>query len=220
MALKTARLREEARRRLLRDMGIEVWYARAGGEEPVDTGADDGAEGAAAGAGKVHTGPADGDAPGRTDNDPPNFSPAPSVPGAEQSPDADEPGPPDEVPFAVVALGLPGAVLVVDAFPRKQEAALARDLLRTARRDWSAAIGQTRFEWPQPSLSGASGPALMAFVEKQVEDFGARLLLVTESAAGRLGDCPMEIVRVPDLPALADPRNKSALWRRFQQLTP
>ena len=124
----------------------------------------------------------------------------------------------DELPFAVVALGVPGALLVADAFQRKREARLARDLIRAARRDWSAGAGQARFDWPQPGVTGASARALAAFIEKQSEDHEARLTLVTESVAGRLGNIPFEFVTVPDLASLGEPANKAALWRFFQGL--
>ncbi|MCY4563476.1 MAG: hypothetical protein OXE40_03245 [Gammaproteobacteria bacterium] len=220
MPADAVRSSEERRRRLLRDMGIEVWYARGRAEEACSGKAGESAEAAATEAVKARGGPDDSGVPGPADNGPPATEPAPSVPGTEQSAATDAAERVDDAPFAVVALGMPGALLIVDASPRRQDAVLARDVLRAALRDWSAAVGQARFEWPQPGVKGAPGPALTAFVEKQAEDVSARLVLITESVAGRLGDCPLDLVSVPDLPSLAETRNKIALWRRIQQRPP
>ncbi len=140
------------------------------------------------------------------------------VPGAVDAPGAVAPGPVDEAPFAVQALGLPGVLLVAGAFSRRREQALAKDVLRSARRDWSATVEQARFDWPQPGAAGKSNSALAAFVEKQAENCAAQLVLVTESTVPRLGNCPFEFVKVPDMSSLTDPRNKQALWRRLQAL--
>ena len=220
MPADAVRSGEEARRRLLRDMGIEVWYARGRSEQPSSGKAGDAAEDAAADAEQTRRGTDDSGVPVPADSDPPANASASSVPGGDRSAATVEPERGDATPFGVVAYGLPGALLVVDASPRRQAAVLARDVLRAARGDWSAAVGRARFEWPQPGVSGAPGPALTAFVEKQAEDVGARLVLVTESVVGRLGDCPLELVSVPDLLSLTEPRAKVALWRRIQQLTP
>ena len=196
MSTDPARTSQEARRRLLHDMGIEAWYARGmPGQPPARPGAEESVAAVA---------------PGQP----------PARPEAEESVAAVVPGQPGEPPFTVVAFGVPGALLVVEAPPRGPEAVLARDVLRATRRDWSAAVRQARFEWPQPGVAGASRRALAAFVEKQAEDFGAHLALVTESAATRLGGCPVNFVTVPDLQALADPQQKRELWRRVQQLQP
>ena len=220
MPSKAVRSGEELRRRLLRDMGIEFWYARGSARVPVSTGAGDAAEDAAAGIGKAGGERADDGVPGPSGGDRSETASVPSEPGAQGSGAEVEAERRDDAAFAVVAYGLPGALLVAEASRRREEAVLARDVLRAARRDWSAAVGQARFEWPQPGVSGEPGPALAAFVEKQAEDFRARLVLVTESVAGRLGDCPVEPVTVPAPSSLAEPRSKAALWRRLQQLTP
>lgn len=211
---------EEVRRRLLRDMGIEVWYARGRARVPDSTGAGDAVEDAASELGKAGGERADGGVAGSPDGNRWETGPVPSEPGARGSAAEVEPQRRDEAAFAVVAFGLPGALLVAEASTRREEAVLARDVLRAARGDWSAAVGQARFEWPQPGVSGKSGPALAAFVEKQADDFRARLVLVTESVAGRLGDCRLQPVTVPAPSSLAEPRNKVALWRRLQRLTP
>ena len=216
MPSDAARSSEAVRRRLLRDMGIEVWYARGGAQEAVPGRA----ETAAREMGKAVGEPAGIGVPVPSDSGRPETASVPSAPGAQRSAESGEPARRDDTAFAVVALGLPGALLVVDASPRRREAQLARDVLCAARGDWSAVVQQARFEWPQPGVPGAPGPALTAFVEKQAEDFGARGVLVTESVAGRLGDCPLDLVRVPDLASLVEPRNKVALWRRLKQRAP
>ena len=206
---------ERMRRRILHDMGIEVWYARRKPGEAADLKPGE----ARAAVGKTNGGGAGAGSRGRTGNDAPGIGLGPSAPVAQPPPATVEPEQPDEPPFAVVAFGVPGALLVADASPRRQEALLARDVLRAASGDWSAAAARARFDWPQPGASGVSGPALAAFVEKQVEDTGARLLLVTDAAAERLDHWPRGTVGVPDLPSLADPEKKLTLWRRIQQLT-
>ena len=206
----------QLRRRLLNRMGIEVWYPRTTVPGGV---AVESATGVADIEAEAREQAVVGSPVGREEADRQVAETGSTRAIAMGTGDPTAPGVSDEVPFAVDALGLPGALLVANAFSRGGETTLAKDVLRAARRDWSAAVGQARFDWPQPGVAGASAPALAAFVEKQAENFDAKLVLVAESAAPRLGDCAFEFVRVPDMASLADPRNKRLLWRRLQGLT-
>ncbi len=234
----------EARRRLLNRMGIDVWHLRgtaAGSSVESAGGVADTAgrvpEQVAAGSSVTPAAPARSVAKGGATQavamDALSAAAAPgevavpetvdvpgevAAPGAVDVPGAVAPGTADEAPFAVQALGLPGVLLVASAFSRRHEQALARDVLRAARRDWSATVEQARFDWPQPGAAGKSNSALAAFVEKQAENCAAQLVLVAESTVPRLGNCPFKFVEVPDMSSLADPRNKQALWRRLQAL--
>ena len=215
MPTNPARTGEEARRRLLNAMGIDVWYPRVAGDS---TAADVRTAGEAGARTEAATAPAAVTASGATDGK----SPATGVTRTEAAslpPAGATAAPRDATPFAVVALGVPGALLVVPAFSGRGEATLARDLVRAARRNWTAEVAEARFDWPQPGVSGKSTPALAAFVEKQAEDFKAELMLVSESASRYLGDFPVELVRVPDMASLAEPRNKLKLWRQLKVLT-
>ena len=186
---------EARRRRLLNDMGIDVWYARV---SPRAAKAD-----RAAKFDRKALGPS-----------PVAKLGAEPLAPAEPSNAAAQP----VAPFAVVALGVPGALLIAGAASRRAESALAKDLVRAAGRDWSVAVRQARFDWPQPGVSGAPAPALAAFVEKQAETFAAKRLLVTETVAMRIEGGAFEFVRVPEMASLADPQNKKKLWRQLQEL--
>ena len=141
---------------------------------------------------------------------------APPQPAVSKSPPASQ----TEPAFSVVASGLPGALLVASAFPlRSGEARLAEDLVRAARRDWTAEVRHARFDWPQPGARGSSRPALAAFVEKQAEDFAAQqCLLATESVAARLQDASFQPATIPELQSLAAPEAKRKLWQQLQAL--
>lgn len=208
------RIPEGVRRRLLRDMGIEAWYARSTEPDPCPADSGDGDPATGAGIGGAASPAATMDANAQA-VDPALPDSGPGQPAEQGAPAGQE-----EPPFAIVALGVPGTLLLVDAFRHKQEARLARDVVRAVRRDWSAAVAQARFDWPQPGASGASAPAVAAFIEKQAEDHGARVMLVSESVAARLGKAPFEFVTLPDPASLGEARNKLALWRHIQKLAP
>ncbi len=228
MRARNDRNRGDVRERLLHAMGIEVWYARGRAPIPGVVESGDPAEATVTDVVEPDAVSADADGPGSI----PPVSVAVGRSASSRAPrrtvepeQAPEPEPlaseaPGEAPFSIVALGAPGVLLLVDALQRSGEARLARDVVRAVRRDWSAPVEQAQFAWPQPGASGASAPAVTAFVEKQAEDHAARLLLASESVAARLRDAPFEFVAVPDLASLAEPRNKLALWRRIQELAP
>ncbi len=208
--------RSGLRRRLLHDMGIEVWYIRA---EAQKTAVGHAAE------------PASNLSREDAPTDPPSTGQplAVGMPSVDVEPDvsnlrgpstAPPPARAADPPYTVVAHGAPGVLLVVDALEGGGGVILARDIVRAVCRDWAGAVGQARFDWPQPGASGASAPALAAFIEKQVEDYGAKRLLIAESTASRLGDDADDFIRVPDLPSLGDAEAKSQLWRLLRGLTP
>ena len=218
---------DRQRQRLLRDMGIECWFLRAapGARMPagavVDSGADAGSRSARP---AVETGRPSGAArqpPTQIEEDAP--PPAGKAPSGAPSPAKPPPASQTEPAFSVVASGLPGALLVASAFPlRSGEARLAQDLVRAARRDWTAEVRHARFDWPQPGARGSSRPALAAFVEKQAEDFAAQCLLATESVAARLQDASfppsIQPATIPELQSLASPEAKRKLWQQLQAL--
>ena len=219
----------DARHRLLNDMGIEAWYLRRNGTPGADAQPAAGAD--AAGPDPV---PARA-AASRTDTASPGAASARAAAAGDDSsrvqqaenptrataaPPADsrETGNLDTEPFTVVALGVAGALLIAGGFARAGDASLARDVVRALGRDWSAKTKKVQFTWPQAGASGAPGPALAAFIEKQAEDHAAGTLLVTESVAARLGADMQNFASVPEIETLTDPRNKAALWRRLQTL--
>lgn len=198
------------RQRLLRDMGLEPWFLRATPGATTQAGA---------------AGPLKTDAAASAARPPGAPRPAPARSGSEAAPNGrsridSRPASETALVFAIVVLGLPGALLAASAFPpRSSVARLAQDLLRAARRDWAAEVRQVRFDWPLPSAQGAFRPALAAFLEKQVQDFAAERLLATESVAQRLKDAPLQLIVIPELQALADdPEAKRKLWQRLQEL--
>ena len=69
MPSEAVRSGEEMRRRLLRDMGIEFWFARGRARVPVSTRAGDAAEDAAPGIGKAGGERADDGVPGPSDEE-------------------------------------------------------------------------------------------------------------------------------------------------------
>ncbi len=202
----------DARHRLLSDMGIQTWYLRRTGAEVADVGPVSGSD--------VITRdqePANA-AVARTGIDPAprgeSAARAAKLATAETRAAASQ----HEESFTVVALGVQGALLIAGGVTRAGDAALANDVVRALRRDWSVTARKAQFTWPQAAASGDPGLALAAFVEKQMEDHAAGMLLVTESVAARLGADAGRFVTIAEVETLSDPRNKAALWRRLQRL--
>lgn len=204
--------KSEVQHRLLKDMGIDAWYLREAVPDRVEAAPTTGTDTA-----MPKQAPAD-TTPSQRHADPQPVTQTATVSAPTASGDLPAAGDQAVEPFAVQALGVPGALLIAGTFARAGDAVLARDIVRTARRAWSASVRQAGFSWPQAGASGEPAPALGAFIEKQAEDCAAETLLVTESAAARLGDCALTFVSIPDLDTLADPQNKVALWRRLQAL--
>lgn len=206
---------DAARRRILADMGIDVWRLRVAEvsetrSEPVPSAAAAPAVSPAAPAVAAVARPAE-----------------PAVPApAEKASAVREPvRKPAAVPqerFSAVAIAVPGAVLLVADAPSKVEARLARDVLGAASGAWRARPVSRRFDWP-PELGGESlagdarsgDRALAAFVDKDLADHGARVLLCAEPLARRLPDrwAGCRRLVIPPLAVLgSDAGAKQALW--------
>jgi DNA polymerase III psi subunit len=126
-----------------------------------------------------------------------------------------------------VALALPGAVLFLAGRPVGRDARFARDLLAAAAGAYALEPELRRFEWP-PSmpLPGAQSPdagqrALAAFLDKLLQDSGAKALLIETPMADLLPTslAGVLIVRFPELSGLArDGAAKRAVWASLQPL--
>lgn len=108
--------------------------------------------------------------------------------------------------------------MATGAFASRKQATLAADIARCAGRDWAAAVEQMRFDWPLPGLAGGAGPAVAAFMEKQLQDFAVQRALVTNSATKNLPAETLDCLTIPDLEQLEDPDAKRELWRQLQDL--
>ena len=67
-----------------------------------------------------------------------------------------------------------------------------------------------------PGVSGAAGPALGAFLGKQIDDFSVTRALATASAAAKLPAGGIDFTTIPDLDEIDSPDAKRALWRQLQ----
>ncbi|MFW6092477.1 MAG: hypothetical protein ACODAC_00795 [Pseudomonadota bacterium] len=221
-------MRDAARRQILSDMGIDIWWARGARSLPPDPDAagpvadsaepppaEDSARGAQAlEALKAATAPEPAAVP-----DTPPRPPAAVDPGPE-------PGPAPE-PVSAISMAVPGAVMLIEDQPSKLETRLARDVLAAASGNWRARPAHRRFAWP-PEVGDArlhGGPeagrrALAAFVGKDVSDHAAGLVLCSEALAELLPEQGPGWVRVV-VPALgdlgADADAKRALWRDIRR---
>ncbi len=198
---------DAARRRILADMGIDVWRRRVAETSEPQAEAVPPAVAAHA------------DAPA----EPPVSAPAEAA-AAPRQPFRKPVAVPQER-FSAVAIAVPGAVLLVADTPSKVEARLARDVLGAASGAWRARPVSRRFDWP-PEIGGesigsdarAGDRALEAFVDKDLADHRARVLLCTEPLAARLPDRWPHCRRlvIPPLGALGgDAGAKRALWSAF-----
>ncbi len=144
-------------------------------------------------------------------------APRPAPPAA---PGAGARDPADAEPFTLIAFCAAGegggALLATGGLTGRGQAALAADIVRCLSRNWSAAIRRIEFNWPLPGVTGAAGPALSAFLDKQVNDFSVVRALATESAAARLPALGLGVAAIPDLDQLDGPEAKRALWRQLQ----
>lgn len=149
---------------------------------------------------------------------PPEAPPEPQAPASERTAPAAAAS-----PIAVVSLALGGVVLLAEDVRSRRDRRLARDVLAAAAGDFVTRPAARRFHWPPQgagdavAADAASGDrALRAFVDKDLADHGAALLLCTESVARRLGDERPGCRRVtmPDLATLGrDVGGKRALWQ-------
>jgi hypothetical protein len=126
-------------------------------------------------------------------------------------------------PLSVLSLAAGSVVMLLEGSPPRRDLRLARDVLAAAGGDWRAKPVTRRFDWP-PAVAGAmlaDGPdalrrALEAFVRKDLDDYGARLLLCQESLCAHLPEqwpgCGLVVL--PPLGRLGrEPAQKRQLWR-------
>ena len=109
-----------------------------------------------------------------------------------------------------------GALLACGALSRRGQALLAADIVRCLGRNWSATVRRIEFRWPLPGVPGTPEPALGAFLDKQIHDFGVTRALATASTATKLPPAGIDFITIPDLAQLEEPEAKRALWRQLQ----
>ena len=107
-------------------------------------------------------------------------------------------------------------MVATGAFTSRKQAALAGDIARCACRDWTADLKHLRSIGRCPASAEARPPALGAFLERQMQDFAVRRLLVTASMANKVPSGAIDHITIPDLEQLDDPDAKRELWRRLQ----
>ncbi|HAR29892.1 MAG TPA: hypothetical protein DCR65_00110 [Gammaproteobacteria bacterium] len=215
-----APLSASVRRRILGDLGIEVWRLRSTQAESV----------ARAQVIEPHTDRELARAAAPLASAP--VAPAPSAAAAGPN-SANTPHPARE-PSAIPALrvegyglALPGAVLLLAGRPVGRDARFARDLLAAAAGSYAAEPELRRFEWPPAlPLPGTQSPdaaqrALAAFLDKLLQDMGAKALLVEAAIAEMLpaAFADVLVVRFPNLSGLArEGAAKRAVWSSLQPL--
>ncbi len=196
-------MRDAVRRQILSDMGIETWQLRA----------------ASAGA-----------APERAGQRPSAVTPQPVVTGepAAAQP-APAPAPTRRRPaVSAISLAAPGVVLLVEGGISRRDHRLARDLLAAVTGDWRAKAVNRRFDWVSEqgdeSAADTARRALWAFVQKDLEDHVARLLVCVAPLAERLPEgVPEDGIEcrrliVPALAALGhDAGAKRAVWQALAE---
>lgn len=237
-------MNEATRRQILSDMGIPVWRLRVA---TLDEAVPVAEEGAAADepppAAEAETARAPMPAAAlrsalQEAAESPRIRARGNSPGGRNAPDgraepaaSARPAAADTAPverFSVLALAVPGAVLVLEGSPSKTDLRLAMDVLAAASGDWQARPSSRRFDWPPavaadtlPADVAAGARALKAFVDKDVADHRARTLLATEFVARRLHEswAGCTLVTLPELAALGgNPDAKRALWQRLMEL--
>jgi hypothetical protein len=220
-------MRRAIQRQILADLGITWWHLRVPpgtpsvDAEPAAARAPDLAPSAAARAALEAPAPTSGSA--RVDEPPPAAKA--QQPSAARRPVADMPA--EAQPFAVQSLILGGVLLLVEDSRSRRDRRLAGDVLGAAAGDYRSRPVARRFCWPPEGAGDAvagdadSGDrALRAFVDKDIADHGARLLLCTAPVAPRLGEgwpgCRQ--VTLPELATLArDVEAKRALWQALAE---
>lgn len=109
-----------------------------------------------------------------------------------------------------------GALLACESLSGRGQAVLAADIVRCLCRNWAATVRRIEFNWPMPGVSGAAGPALGAFLGKQIDDFSVTRALATASATAKLPAGGIDFTTIPDLDEIDSPDAKRALWRQLQ----
>jgi hypothetical protein len=229
---RSQQMNEATRRQILSDMGISVWRLRvATAEQAVPAAHEEHAAPGASAAGAVRP-PMPAQALRSALED---AADSPGVAARRQAPAGQPAARPAAEPVAleslsVLAVAVSGAVLVLEGNPSKAELRLAMDVLASASGQWRARPSSRRFDWPPAvaadtlSADAAAGErALVAFVNKDVADHQARVLLATETVARRLPQAwsACSLVTMPELAVLGrDPQAKRALWQRLLELPP
>lgn len=222
-------MHQAARLQILHDIGIDVWRLRAAaGESVADSQPGEAAavlaeleiprvrEPSAMPRAAVDTPLPDA----AEDAAEPVREAAPSAVGA-----AGESAGPAASPWAAISLALPGIVVVVDGASSRRDLRLAVDILAAATGDWRARPARRRFDWP-PAVSApavatdepAGRRALAAFLEKDLADHGAAVLVCVETLAAHLPEAVSGATRIeiPPLDELGrDTEAKRALWQRL-----
>ncbi|MYE84770.1 MAG: hypothetical protein F4X31_00790 [Gammaproteobacteria bacterium] len=196
---------------ILKDMGIEAWCLRRAAPVARQSPPMPAAPKEPAGA---RTEPL---STRRSASVPPAPRPAPP---AAAAPAAKVPDATDAEPFTLTAFCTAseggGALLATSGLTGRGQAALAADIVRCLSRNWSATVRRIEFNWPLPGVTGAAGPALSAFLDKQINDFSVTRALATQSAAARMPTLGIGVATIPDLNQLDSPDAKRALWRQLQ----
>jgi hypothetical protein len=131
-----------------------------------------------------------------------------------------------QVPVSVLSIALPGSVVLVDGASSRRDLKLARDVAAAASRDWRATPVSRRFDW-SPRVAGDGVPpaadagtrAFNAFVDKDLVDHGAWLLLCIEPLARLLPESFAGCRRlvIPALDVLGREADaKRALWQAIE----
>jgi len=124
--------------------------------------------------------------------------------------------------WAALSLAVGGVVLLVDGESSQRDLRLAMDILAAACGDWAGKPSSRRFDWPPGGVARAAAGgaaaarrALAAFVDKDLTDHQARLLVCTESLAELVPQPSASWRRlvIPELDTLGrDAEAKRALW--------
>ena len=183
------------RRKMLADMGIDVWSLR---ESPI------------AGA---HVRGDDHSEPASVPSSSPAVEPSPAVADVETRPSL------DNDPLSVTYLVSRFAAMLIDNSDVGVSRRLCKDLLASATGDWDTSLREITFSWPVGGSQADGWRAFKAFVEKQLADTDARLVLCSAALARQLAglktDCELLV-----MPAFADfdAARKRTLWCSMQAL--
>jgi hypothetical protein len=198
---------DPVRRKMLKDMGIDVWLLR----EPAIP---------------MPAAPADrSDAPPATAAVEATVAIEAGVPieatVAAEAAIADST--PAELP-SVTCLVSKLAVMLVDNTRRAVSGRLCKDLLAAATGEWSngpkaAGPREIAFVWPRERSQAECWRAFKAFAEKQLAEPDVRVVLCSEALVERLPElgAGRELLALPEFSEL-DLDGKRALWRRMQAL--
>jgi hypothetical protein len=128
--------------------------------------------------------------------------------------------------ISVLSIALAGTLVLVDGASSRRDLKLARDVAAAASGDWQARPVSRRFDWPPavpgdgvPPAADAGRRALNAFVDKDLGDHEARLLLCIEPLARLLPESFSGCRRLvmPALDVLGrEAEAKRALWQAIE----